>query len=168
MADDESIDVIIHKLTLVLSFFNFNLLELILKPLTHHDQTLNTKLEEYSREFQHLKLSDLSPLLHSSSKVDGFSSDFLIVKYQANIENVTDLITIRDSLASIHQLEPYSLILYSIDKANCELKFLVVQNAEESIMNINSLLINRLKDAKITRFGFRDRFQNLNALESQS
>ena len=126
------------------------------------------KLQEFIREFECLKLLDLPPLLHPIREIDGFCSDFIKVKYQSEIKNVTDLISIRDSLASIHQLEPYSLILYSIDKWNYELKFLVVQNAEQTIMNVNSLLVNRLKDDKITRVSFKNRVQNIITSDSQS
>ena len=74
---------------------------------------------------------------------------------------VEDILAIRDSLASIHQMEPYSLILYRIDTIKCELGFLFVKNAEESIMDIEMLLYSRLRESKITNISFRDKSLSL-------
>lgn len=155
---NDSAETMIQVLDNCLSFFNYALLEFVLKRA--QIPFIEDRLREYINKLECLKLSELPPLLHPTKVIANFSSDFLKVEFQPRVKSVEDLFEIRNALASIHKLEKYSLILYCIDKAKCELRFYIVKSAEDSIMNMDSLLSARLREAGITKVTFRDKSQS--------
>ena len=158
---DFSVEDITSQLNSYWSFFNFKLLEFVLK--ASRDARIECKLRHYIQKFESLKLIDLPSLLHPIKNVRGFCSEMLRVRFKAEVTTVEDLISIRDCFASIHQIEPYSLLLRHIDQKRCELSFLIVEGVEATISDkINDYLnVNRLRDVKVTAFTFKQYAKNI-------
>ena len=156
----DSFELVLGMLDTVLSLINCNLVKVIAMKLP--GSRLNQEYTRYIDMLKKLKLSELPVLLHPTINIDNYCSDPLTIEFQSdNVEVVEDVILIRDSLASVHRLEPYSLILYRVDSVACEIDFMIVDSVVETIMD-DTLALNRLKEAGITKIKFRGQSVNLN------
>ena len=156
----DSFELVLGMLDTVLSFINCNLVKVIAMRL--QGSRLNQEYMRYMDMLKKLKLRELPVLLHPTINIDNYCSDPLTIEFQSdNVKVVEDVILIRDSLASVHRLEPHSLILYRVDSVACEIDFLIVDSVIETIMD-DSLALNRLKEAGITKIKFRGETVNLN------
>ena len=139
------------------SFCNFSLLKKVINKFG--DDDVKDTLKMYVTILQELTVQEIPLLLHHRSSIDGFSSDILTVTTTDDILSlsVEKLLSIRDSIARILQIESFALILLQIKKAEKQLKFLI---ASQVTVKISSLAFSSVNEAHITCLQYREVEQN--------
>ena len=135
------------------SFCSFSLLRKLINRFG--DDDVKDTLKMYVTILQELTVQDIPLLLHHRSSIEGFSSDILTVTTTVNILSfsVENLLSIRDSIAQILQIENFALIFLQIKIAAKQLQFLISSNVT---VKISPFTFSSANEARITSIQYQE------------